>query len=187
MRTRLLLLTMLICGVAFAQQNAQSASDNSSSASVQSGASQSDGAQALSKQELSQLVPQNYFFAGQTATSQTRNSGGVRFADKKIVLLALVDNSGYSSGVQQKYQGLLITEVPLKVGDKTVPAGSYGFGMPSADQFVVLDINANEIASGQATTDSNMKRPVPLRVASSGDTVTVSMGRKTFSLSRASQ
>jgi len=173
MRSRILLFALLCCIFAFAQQEAGTAS--------------SSGTQTLSKQELSQLVPQNYFFSGQTATSQVRNSGGVRFADKKIVLLALVDNSGYSSGVQQKYQGLLITEVALKVGDKMVPPGSYGFGMPSAEQFVVLDINANEIASGSATTDNEIKRPVPLRVEGSGETVNVSMGRKRFTLSRASQ
>ncbi len=125
-------------------------------------------AQELAKAELAQLIPASYFFAGQTATTQIRNSGGVRFADHKMILLALVDNSGYSSGVAQKYQGLLITEVPLQIGGKTVPPGSYGFGLPAPDHMGVLDINANEIAGENTSELPADQRPVPLHVTGFG-------------------
>jgi hypothetical protein len=143
-------------------------------------------ASELGKQDLAKLVPQNYFFAGQTASTQTRNAGGVKVGDK-MVLFALVDNSGYSTGVQQKYQGLLITQVPLKVGDKTIPPGSYGFGTPSADHFNVLDINANEIAGGPVSAASTDQRAVPLRVTSKGDSVVLSLGKRAFTFGVAQQ
>src|SRR5947209_11054778 len=51
---------------------------------------QSGQSRELTKQELQQLLPQNYFFAGQTATTQLRNAGGVRFADNHVLILAMV-------------------------------------------------------------------------------------------------
>ena len=45
------------------------------------------------------LFPDKVFFRGQSATVQGRNSGGVRYADGFLVLAALVDNSGYSTGI----------------------------------------------------------------------------------------
>ncbi|MBV9669496.1 MAG: hypothetical protein JOZ43_00945, partial [Acidobacteriales bacterium] len=94
------------------------------------------------------------------------------------------DNSGYSTGIQQKYQGLLITEVPLEVEGKIVPPGSYGFGTSSETHYDILDINANEIAGGTVQpADASKNRPVPLRVTLNPDnSVTVAMGKRAFSL-----
>ena len=141
-------------------------------------------AKELSKTELAQLVPTNYFFAGQTATTQVRNAGGVRFEDGKLLLLALVDNSGYSTGVAQKYQGLLITEVVLEVNGKTVPPGSYGFGLPSPDHVGILDINGSEIAGDSATAAAGSERAVPLHVMVSTGKIVVNIGKRSFSLAR---
>lgn len=138
----------------------------------------------LSSTELGQLVPTNYFFAGQTATMQLRNAGGVRFADGKLLLLALIDTSGYSSGVVQKYQGLLITEVPLTVNGKTVAPGSYGFGLPTPEHLGILDINANEIAGDNTTLATGGVHPVPLHLSVNHGSVVVNMGRRSFTLTR---
>jgi hypothetical protein len=143
-------------------------------------------ASEIGKQDLAKLIPQNYFFAGQTASTQVRNAGGVKIGDK-VVLFALVDNSGYSTGIQQKYQGLLITQVPLKVGDKTVQPGSYGFGTPTAEHFNVLDINATEIAGGAVTAADAQQRAVPLRVTSKEDSIVLSLGKRVFTFGLAQQ
>src|SRR4051794_30702527 len=71
----------------------------------------------LKAQQMSELMPAQVFFRGQSATVQIRNSGGIRYADGMFTLMALVDTSGYSSGIQQRYQAYLITEVPLQLGD----------------------------------------------------------------------
>src|SRR5258708_7800865 len=74
------------------------------------------------------LFPETVFFRGQSAPVQMRNTGGVHFADDAYVLAGMVDNSGYSSGLRQKYQAYLLTEVPLQIGGQSVKPGAYGFG-----------------------------------------------------------
>jgi hypothetical protein len=59
------------------------------------------------------LFPDKVFFRGQSASVQARNTGGVRYADGMLVMAGLVDNSGYSSGLKEKYQAYLITEVQV--------------------------------------------------------------------------
>ena len=61
------------------------------------------------------IFPDQVFFRGQVASVQMRNTGGVRFADEMFVLAGLVDNSGYSSDIRQKYQAYFISEVTLVV------------------------------------------------------------------------
>src|ERR1700675_2399067 len=79
----------------------------------------------LGADELKQLIPTNFFFAGKTAAVQLRNSAGVRFSSGKLLLAALVDTSGYSSAIEEKYQGLLITETTLHIEGATLKPGAY--------------------------------------------------------------
>ena len=81
----------------------------------------------LSADELKQSVPSTFFFRGQSATVQTRNSGGLRIGKDSLVLAALVDTGGYATDVKQKYQGLLITEVKINIGGSSLAPGEYGF------------------------------------------------------------
>ncbi len=70
------------------------------------------GGSILTVAETGKLLPASVYFKGQSATTQIRNSGGVKFADGMYVLATLVDTSGYSSDISQKYQAYFITEVP---------------------------------------------------------------------------
>jgi hypothetical protein len=110
------------------------------------------------------LLPEKVFFRGQVATVQARNSAGVRFSDGTLVLAVLVDSSGYSSGLKEKYQGYLINEVPIEIGGQTLKPGSYGFGFIEGNKFVVMDVGAHDVLQATSTKDSEMKRPVPLQV-----------------------
>src|SRR5215469_16543346 len=78
-------------------------------------AQQAKPAGVVDKADLQTLIPSTYFYRGQSATVQLRNSGAIRTKDQKYILAGLVDTAGYASDVAQKYQGLLITEVKLKV------------------------------------------------------------------------
>ena len=69
----------------------------------------------LSAEDVKRVVPPSYFFRGHSAAVQIRNSAGFRTSDGKFVLAGLVDTSGYSTDVAEKYQGFLITEVKLNV------------------------------------------------------------------------
>lgn len=121
----------------------------------------------LNVAQAARQVPHIVFFAGQLAPTQARNSAGVRFAGGPLMLAALVDSSGYSTGMQQKYQAYLLTEVPLRIGGHTLPVGAYGMGVVNG-QFEVMDIAGHQVLQAAATHDTRMHRPVPLRVLSAG-------------------
>jgi hypothetical protein len=110
------------------------------------------------------LFPDKVFFRGQLAPTQLRNTGGVRFADDFYVVAGLCDNSGYATDIQQKFQGYLLTEVPLEIGSKSLNPGAYGFGFVSGGQFLVMDIAAHDLFEVAGTKDSDIKRPTPLQV-----------------------
>ena len=124
------------------------------------------------------LFPDKVFFRGQSATVQARNSAGVRYADGFMVLTALVDASGYSTAVQQKYQGLLITETKLNIGGSELPPGQYGFGFTADGKFGVMDVADNDVVSSTYQTDEALKRPVPLKLLEDGEGYKLYAGRK---------
>jgi hypothetical protein len=113
------------------------------------------------------IFPEKVYFRGQTAPVQYRNTGGVHFADDLYVLAGLVDSSGYSSGIREKYQGYLLNEVTLQIGDQTLKPGAYGFGFLSGGKFVVMDLGANDVLQGTSQKDAEIKRPMPLQVIAS--------------------
>src|SRR5467141_4322228 len=91
------------------------------------------------------IFPERVFFRGQSAPVQFRNSGGVHFADDLYVLAALVDSSGYSTGIREKYQAYLLNEVTLEIGGQTLKPGAYGFGFQEGGKFLIMDIGANDV------------------------------------------
>jgi hypothetical protein len=115
------------------------------------------------------IFPERVFFRGQTATTQLRNAGGVRYGDGFYVLTALVDSSGYSTGIREKYQGYLINEVTIEIGGQKLVPGAYGFGFLEGNKFVVMDLGANDVLQVSSAKDSEMKHPVPLQVLATPD------------------
>jgi hypothetical protein len=118
----------------------------------------------LSPQDVASLMPHSVFFRGQTATVQLRNTFGLRLADGTIVLAGLVDNSGYATAIQQKYQGYLLSEFALTINGETLPAGAYGFGFVANDVFTVMDLGAHQVLKVASKTDSTMPHPRPLQI-----------------------
>lgn len=118
----------------------------------------------LKPTDTTKLVPPSVFYRGQTATTQQRNSGGVKFADGFYIVTSLVDTSGYSTGVAAKYQAYFITEVPITVGGQSLAAGAYGIGFIEGDKFLVTDIGGHDVLSVATATDSELKRPLPLAI-----------------------
>ena len=118
----------------------------------------------LKPAEVQKLLPASVYYKGQSATTQLRNSGGVKFADGFYVLATLVDTSGYSTGVAAKYQAYFITEVPIKVGGQSLAAGVYGVGFIADNKFVVTDVGAHELLTVAVGEDAGLKRPMPLQI-----------------------
>jgi len=65
--------------------------------------------------------------------------------------------------LKEKYQGYLITEVPIELGGKKLNPGGYGFGFIEGDKLVVMDVGANDLFQVTSTKDAEIKRPVPLQ------------------------
>jgi hypothetical protein len=113
------------------------------------------------------IFPERVFFRGQSAPVQFRNTGGVHFADDLYVLAGMVDSSGYSTAIKEKYQAYLLNEVTLEIGGQTLKPGAYGIGFLNGGKFVVMDLGANDVLQAASQKDTEMKRPVPLQVVPS--------------------
>jgi hypothetical protein len=113
------------------------------------------------------IFPERVFFRGQAAPTQLRNAGGVHFADDFYVLAGLVDSSGYSTAIREKYQGYLLNEVTLEIGGQALKPGAYGFGFLNGGKFVIMDLAANDLMQATSQRDAEMKHPVPLQVVAS--------------------
>jgi hypothetical protein len=140
----------------------------------------------LKPADTQKILPASVYYRGQVATTQLRNSGGVKFADGYYVLASLVDTSGYSTAVSSKYQAYFIAEVPIKVGGQNLPAGAYGIGFIAGNKFVVTDMGAHDVLTVNAGEDAEMKRPVPLQVVANpaGGGFRLYAGRKYVNFSR---
>jgi hypothetical protein len=124
----------------------------------------------LKPADLQKLLPPSVYYRGQSATTQLRNSGGVKFADGFYVLATLVDTSGYATDVAAKYQAYFIAEVPIEIGGKELPAGVYGVGFVAGSEFVVTDVGGHDVLTVASGEDADLKRPMPLQVlAGPGD------------------
>ena len=136
----------------------------------------------LSPDELKKVTPKDFFFRGQSAPVQLRNAAGIRAEGDKLVLAALVDNSGYAADIKAKYQGMFITEVKLDIEGSSLSPGEYGFGFTNDGKFVVMDVGANDVLSVAAKTDDNLHRPVPLKIAEEGGAYRLYAGKKWVSI-----
>jgi len=132
----------------------------------------------LSADELKKVVPAEYFYRGQKAPVQLRNAVGFQTADGKMAIASLVDASGYSTAIQQKYQGLLITEVKLNIGGSSLPPGQYGFGFTAEGKFIVMDVANSDVLSVPSQADSAMQHAVPLKLEADGDGYKLYAGKK---------
>jgi hypothetical protein len=134
-------------------------------------------AQVLGADALKKAVPSSYFFAGQSAPVQLRNSAGLKNAAGKLVLAGLVDTSGYSTAIQEKYQGFLITEAKLGIDGATLDPGAYGFGFKDG-KFIVMNVASTDLFSVASQNDEQLKRPVPLKLEKDGAAYRLYAGRK---------
>ena len=132
--------------------------------------------QVLSGPALTRVVPTSFYFKGQSAPTQMRNSAAVRI-NSHFVIVGMVDTSGYSADVRARYQGFFITDSAITVGGQALPTGAYGFGFTNDGKFNILDIGNNEVLSVASTNDKALKRPRPLMMQMDGSNVRLYAGR----------
>jgi len=135
------------------------------------------GTQILTSDQVKKLAPNSYYFAGQSAPVQARNTAGLKNSAGKVVLAGLVDTSGYSTAIQEKYQGFLITETKLSFDGAALDPGEYGFGFKDG-KFIVMNVAATDLFSIASANDDQLKHPVPLKFEKDGDGYRLYAGRK---------
>ncbi len=116
----------------------------------------------LDAPQVQQLFPASVYFSGQSATVQMRNAGGVRWSEGKQTLFGMVDTGGYSSGVRDKYQFYILTDVPVQIAGKRLPPGAYGAGFLNGTGLEVMDLGGTELFHAPTQHDAGMQRPRPL-------------------------
>lgn len=118
----------------------------------------------LTDTALTRIVPTSFYFAGQSADTQRRNSAAARIGKDRFIIAGMVDTSGYSTEISGKYEGFLITDSPIKLGNKRLGTGAYGFGFAANGQIRIFDLSSKQILSAATQTDAEMKRPRPLQM-----------------------
>ncbi len=136
----------------------------------------------LSGAALARVVPPGFYFEGQSAPTQTRNSAAARFGPGRHVVAGLVDTSGYSVEVRAKYEGFLITDDAVRVEGQELQTGAYGFGFTDDGKFNVFDVGGRQVLSVAATADRTLRRPRPLLMQKQGREVRLYSGRQFVTL-----
>jgi hypothetical protein len=127
--------------------------------------------------ELERVVPPGFYFQGLTAPTQMRNTAAARFGTSRYVISGLVDTSGYAADIRAKYEGFFITDSPITLGGEPLGPGAYGFGFTGTGKLNILDLGGREILSVSTTKDGRMKRPRPLMMSKSGNTILFYSGK----------
>jgi hypothetical protein len=136
----------------------------------------SASAQILTGDELKKVTPKSFFYAGQSAPVQERNSVGLKNAAGKFTLAGLVDTSGYSTAIAEKFQGFLITESKLTFDGATLEPGAYGFGFKDG-KFYLMNVAGSDVLSVGSQRDEQLKHPVPVKFEKSEDGYRLYAGR----------
>ncbi len=117
---------------------------------------------AFGREQAATLMPATVFFAGKVAPVQARNTGGAKMPGG-VLIAGLVDTSGYSTGVQEKYQAYLLLDTAVRFSGQVQGPGAYGCGIVNGE-FVLLNLGAQAVWSNPAPRDGVLKRPTPLQV-----------------------
>ena len=136
-----------------------------------------DRATILTGTELTKVVPTGFYFQGLSAPTQMRNSAAARFGTTRFVIAGLVDTSGYSADVREKYVGFLITDSEITLNGTSLPAGAYGFGFATQGKMTVMDLAGKDLLSVDITNDKALRRPRPLMMAADPGGVRLYNGR----------
>ena len=124
---------------------------------------------------LGTALPNDFYLEGTAIPTEKRNAALVMTPSDKQVVFALLDTSGYSSHVQQKYAGMMITEGEITVCGRQIQVGSYGFGLKqpfppgnAPGHFTLYNQAGSEVASCEARNDPKLRMPRPLQVVPAG-------------------
>ncbi|HLH09850.1 MAG TPA: hypothetical protein VKW78_21605 [Terriglobales bacterium] len=144
---------------------------------------QSKPATVQPEARLTKLLPATVFLDGENVPTQKRNSSLVELQNGKLLLAALVDTAGYSSGYQEKYIGVIESQGGFTLGGKDFGPGAYGFGRKKTNQgdkeiitLCVYDLGGNQLAEVPMDKNESLKPVRPLQIAVQGNGARLYLG-----------
>jgi hypothetical protein len=116
-------------------------------------------------------MPKDFYLEGNAIPTQKRNAAMVRTPAGARALFALIDTTGYSADIIEKYVGMIITEGDLTVCGHKVGVGSYGFGwarprsgVDEPGKFSLYNQAGAGVTECTAVRDAALAQPRPLQV-----------------------
>jgi hypothetical protein len=119
----------------------------------------------ISGKAFESAIPNDFYLEGNRIPVEKRNAALLKTPAGARLVLALIDTTGYSSQIQQKYMGMVITEGKVSVCDVPLSVGSYGFGLEKpAGKFLLYNQAGEKVGDCVAQKDSAVKLPKPLNI-----------------------
>ena len=144
--------------------------------------------EVVTGKDFTSAMVKDFYLEGNAIPTQARNAALVKTPSGKRVLFALIDTTGYSSQIQQKYEGMIISEGTFTVGGQTIGVGSFGFGhtKPPATsnedmKLYIYDQAGSKVAECSGKKDAGLASPMPLQVVT-GAPAKLYLGRHAFEL-----
>ena len=86
----------------------------------------------VTQQELRKLIPARAPVVKENIETEFRTASGVTDGKGKFIAGVVMITAGYSA--EGKYSHFFITQVPLKLGDLSLPPGEYVFGYQRSEE-----------------------------------------------------
>jgi hypothetical protein len=143
----------------------------------------------LTGKTFDSALPRDFYLEGNAIPTQKRNAALLKTPTGARLLVSLIDTTGYSSQIQEKYIGMMIVEGGATVCGQKLAVGSYGFGLVKpkaageAATFRLYDQAGKDVASCATKRDDAISRPRPLQVVlAAGQPAKLYLGREWLEL-----
>jgi hypothetical protein len=128
------------------------------------------GFEQMSGKAFESAMPTSFYLEGNSIPVDKLHAALLKTPAGARLVLAKIDTTGYSSQIQQKYVGMIITEGKVSVCSVTLSVGSYGFGLekPATSsepaKFYVYNQAGEKVGECAAKKDNTLKQPKPLNI-----------------------
>jgi hypothetical protein len=106
------------------------------------------------EEELRTVIPARAPVVSERIETEARTASGIADNKGRIVAGVLLITAGYSAN--GKYSYFLLTQVPMKIADKTLPPGNYLIGWTRSD--TELFVTISDAATGNPALEVNAAR-----------------------------
>jgi hypothetical protein len=146
--------------------------------------------QLVTGKAFDSALPKDFYLEGNAIPTAKRNAAMVTSPSGARAVFSLLDTTGYSSNIVEKYIGMIITEGDLSICGQKVTVGSYGFGWAQSPRgedkpgtFSLYNQAGAKLAECSTPRDADLKIPRPLQVVVKTDgTATLYHGRNSVAL-----